>query len=168
MATFPLSARKYFFRTPPRSSALAMPGSVAVVAVSGSATYIDLVALDQQSGAQNSPLTSSQDGCLDQYVTVFAVTATVGIVTGNTVAIVTGANAPSLTGAGTLTSGAYTPSGTECLPIPPGTSFSFIPQGGLGPITTGTQGTGPIDRYLGIIGSGAGYCGVFISSAMGA
>ena len=152
-----LAARKNFFFTGPRSSGLALPGSLAVIAVTTGASYINLSLLYAGSGNPTTPSGSQIQGALNQFISVYADTANVGIVLGVTAAQVSGSSAPSLTGAGSVSSGVYTPvaNNTECWVIPAGTFVRFSPML--------TQ-----DLFMGFVGSTNGYIRIYQSSASNA
>jgi hypothetical protein len=151
-----LPARRYFFRTGPRASQLAIPGSIAVLPVTTSASYLNLALLYTQSpgstlpagAALNSSFSDQQNGVQGTRVVLYADGADVGIILGALSGDVSGANAPVLATQGTLVGGAYTSAAGTCWRIPAGTTFEFEP--------VLTQ-----DFFLGFVGSTSGSLRVF-------
>lgn len=166
------AARQFFFQSPPRAAQLGVPGGVVSITVSTTASYIELDTLFPQLpsagvsasvAASNNAYMTQQNGCCDQFISVYAASATIGIIFGPTAASVTTAgslyNAPNLSVVGTVSSGAYTlpaassgSPGISCLPIPPG----------IAPIRF--RITTLQDKFMGFVGSGAGILYLYQSS----
>lgn len=165
------AARQSFFASPPRAAQLGVPGGIIAITVSTTASYIELDTLFPQlpsAGvsntvpATNSAYTSQLNGACDQFISITATSATVGVVFGPTAASVTTAgslyNAPALAVVGTVSGGAYTlpaassgSPGIVCLPIPAGTTVRF-------------RITSYQDKFMGFVGSGAGTLYLYQSS----
>ena len=109
-----VSAKKNLFLSPPRAAGI---GQVLAVSVSATASYVNLSTLFQpaaggQSGAQTQGSSGVVVGVLDNYISIYADGAELGVVFGLTAAAVSGANAPALATVGSLSAGAYTPPAT--------------------------------------------------------
>jgi hypothetical protein len=152
--TLSLSAKKNLFLSPPRAAGI---GQVLAVSVSSTASYVNLGALFQpaaggQSGAQTQGSSGVVVGVLDNYISIYADGAELGVVFGLTAAAVSGANAPALATAGSLLAGVYTPPATPaCWGIATGTWQRFLAQL--------TQ-----DLFMGFVASGAGTMRLYQSS----
>ena len=141
--TFPITARQYYAKRPPRAPQLSVPGSVAPITVSGSASYINLQSFLAQTQSDGTAYGTQTKGVLGQRVSITAITATIGIITGKVVGDVTGSNAPNLSNVCTVSNGVVTMVAGACMQIPPGTTLEFIPNASQ-------------DVFLGFVGSGAG------------
>jgi hypothetical protein len=154
----------FYFRTPPRASQLAVPGSIVVVPVSTAPGYLNLSLLWPQGldltpdGAAASSVYNDQVNGVQGYrIGIYADGADIGIITGRVAADVTGGNAPVLATAGSVTAGVYTGAAGACWRLVNGaTQFEVIP--------TIFQ-----DVILGYVGSASGNMRLFqISGSMGA
>jgi hypothetical protein len=146
----PISVRQALVTTPPRVAA--QIGQAGAVTVSATAGVLSLAAYSQQpeggaGTAQTIGANSLQFGVTWSELSIYALTASLGIVFGPTIASVTGANAPAIATVGTLNgSGIYTPPASSipvAWPIAAGTWQRFLIQG--------TQ-----DLFMGFVASGAG------------
>lgn len=164
---FPLTARRYFGRIGPRASSVAafsggpvatgaVPGSIAVLPVTATATYVNLKALFAQvsSQATSSAFSDQVNGVLGVRIALQAVLSaagSVGVILGNAVADVTGANAPVIATQGTLTTGLYTPAAGTCWQMVGGTPTEYLEFEPAFSASGGYQ-----DQYLGFVGSTTG------------
>jgi len=155
---FSLPARRYFARTGPRagqikapgSSTAGMPGSIVVLPVTTSASYVNLQTLLAQTPTQvnSSAFTDQVNGVQDVRIVLQAIGATVGLILGNVVGDVTGANAPVLATQGVLSAGAYTPTAGTCWQLVPGTTLEL-------------EAVLNQDVFLGFVGSASGSLSLF-------
>lgn len=159
------AARQYTNVTGPRAAQLGTPGSCLSVAVSTVAGYIELDTLFPQTQTGTTGFGTQLAGVEDQFITVQAITAVVGIVLGPTATAVStqGAfyNAPALAVVATVANGVITlpaassgSPGICCAQIQPGSTLRFrvIPNQ---------------DLFLGYVGSTAGQMVLFQSCAAG-
>jgi hypothetical protein len=144
----PISVRQALVTTPPRVAGTI--GQLGAVTVSATAAYLNLALYSQiaEGGAgtaQGVGANSLQFGVTWAELSIFALTASLGIVFGSTAASVSGANVPAIATVGTITAGVYSlpGSGNPGWPIAAGSWQRFLIQG-----TT--------DLFMGFVGSGAG------------
>jgi hypothetical protein len=123
-----------------------VPGSIVVLPVTTSASYINLQTLYPQAPNQNTNSSAFADqvnGVQGVRIVLQAVTATVGIILGKASTDVAFLNAPVLANQGTLSNGTYTSLPGTCWQLTPGATIEFEPAL--------TQ-----DFFLGFVGSGNG------------
>ena len=142
--TLPLEARRYFARRPPRAANLSTVGSVASIPITAGAGVVDLRTLFAQAQNDGNAYGKQTAGVQGTRIVLHAVTATVGVICGDTQAHVSSTYAPSLSAQGTLNgAGVYTLANGSCEQLAPGDRVEFEPALG-------------IDNFLGFIGSGSG------------
>lgn len=159
-----IEVRKWAAETPPRAYGSAGPvGQTIVLQTTTTASYVSLAAATfgltysaeyvQQVSGTNAP-TGQPVGLVGCFVTVYADTANVGIIFGQTAASVSGFNAPNLASFGTVANGVYTGVAGTCAVIPAGMSKRYLTQIGQ-------------DLFLGFVGASAGLIRINQSSAYG-
>lgn len=145
----PVPVRQALVTTGPRAAGF---GQLLAVTVSATASFVELDKLFQPLGTAPTNANYEIAGVTGQEISIFALTASLGVVFGQTAAAVSGANAPAIATVGTLSGGLYTPSGTPpAWPIAAGTWQRFLAQSG-------------IDLFLGFVASGAGTMYLYQSS----
>lgn len=145
----PLSVRQALVVTPPRiGGEIGQLGALTVSATAGVlslATYSQIPA-GGAGTAQGVGANSLQFGVTWSELSIFALTASLAVVFGNTLASVSGSNVPAIVTVGTVNgSGVYTApgSGLPGWPVAVGTWQRFLIQGGT-------------DLFMGFVASGAG------------
>jgi hypothetical protein len=151
------AAQKFFFVSAPRAKS-SEPGHVAVLAVSGTQEVLDLSTLgDPAYDGSNANTAQIPGGAINQYITLYADGADVGIIFGAAKADVTGANKPVLATTGTVDgNGVYSPAAGTCFVVKSGTYLRIFARGL-------SQASRP-DRFMGIVGSGAGKLRIYQSN----
>jgi hypothetical protein len=102
----PRAMHQYQYVSPPRQSGI---GQIMTVATSTTASYVELDVLFNPSYSTVSAQTKVSKGVTDNYISIFADTADLGVIFGTTAASVTDGNAPILSANGSLSAGIYTP-----------------------------------------------------------
>lgn len=147
-----IQVKQYVYVTPPRAHQSPLQvGEVVAFAVSAVAAYLEMDNLLQQPVGTITPA-QQKKGVLDNFVTIFADAADLGIVFGPSAASVSAGNAPVLATVGTVSgAGAYTAAAGTCFRIPAGQSARFHLQRG-------------VDAFMGYVASAAGTCRLYQSS----